>query len=31
MNNLDWVKEKCIELANGHGDLNVEHYLKGCA
>ena len=29
LNNMDLVKEKCIELAEKHGDPNVEEYLKG--
>ena len=29
LNNLDLVKDKCIELAEKHGDPNVEEYLKG--
>lgn len=28
-NNLDFVVEKCIELAVEHGDPSVEEYLKG--
>lgn len=30
LNNLDKMKEKCIELANRQGDPDVEDCLKGC-
>ena len=28
LHNMEFVKEKCIELAEKHGDPNVEEYLK---